>query len=66
MADELAHTAIRFGLGRFNTEDEVDYTIGRVVEEVNRLREISPLYKARKMKLQKQQRVDVKPQERVS
>jgi cysteine desulfurase len=66
VADELAHTAIRFGLGRFNTEDEVDYTIGRVVEEVNRLREISPLYKARKIKLQKRQPVDIKPQERVS
>jgi cysteine desulfurase len=42
--DELAHTSIRFGLGRFNTQEEVDYTIGRVVESVKRLREMSPLY----------------------
>ena len=64
-ADELAHASIRFGLGRFNTEDEVDYTIGRVVEEVNRLREISPLYKTRKMKLEKRP-LESEPQETVS
>jgi cysteine desulfurase len=46
--DELAHTSIRFGLGRFNTEAEVDYTAQRIVDEVRRLREISPLYRARK------------------
>jgi cysteine desulfurase len=46
--DELAHTSIRFGLGRFNTEEEVDYTVRRVVDEVKRLRALSPLYKARK------------------
>jgi cysteine desulfurase len=43
--DELAHSSIRFGLGRFNTEEEVDYTIGRVVEEVTRLRAMSPVYR---------------------
>ncbi len=37
VADELAYSAIRFGLGRFNTEEEIDYTIARVVEEVRRL-----------------------------
>lgn len=64
--EELAHTSIRFGLGRFNTDEEVDYTIRRVVEEVRRLREISPLYKARTAKLRKRQTVDTKLQERVS
>jgi cysteine desulfurase len=42
--DELAHTSIRFGLGRFNTEAEVDYTVQRVAETVDRLREMSPLW----------------------
>jgi len=44
VGDELAHSSIRFGVGRFNTEAEVDYVIGHVVREVNRLREMSPLY----------------------
>jgi len=48
VSDELAHTSIRFGLGRFNTEEEVDYVIGRVVETVKRLRELSPLYEMAK------------------
>lgn len=51
--DELAYSAIRFGLGRFNTEEEIDYTIQRVVEEVRRLREISPVYKAKNAPQQK-------------
>lgn len=46
--DDLAHASIRFGLGRFNTEEEVDFTIGRVAEAVRRLRELSPLYAAGK------------------
>ena len=46
--DDLAHTSIRFGLGRFNTEDEVDYVVARVVETVSRLRELSPLYETAK------------------
>jgi cysteine desulfurase len=44
VGDELAHSSIRFGLGRFTTEDEVDYTTEAVVREVNRLRAMSPLY----------------------
>ncbi len=43
-ADEIAHSSIRFGLGRFNTEAEVDYVAARVIETVKRLRELSPLY----------------------
>jgi cysteine desulfurase len=42
--EELAHSSIRFGLGRFNTEEEVDFVTQRVVDEVRRLRDMSPLY----------------------
>ena len=66
LKDELAHSSIRFGLGRFNTEDEIDYTVQRVVEEVRRLRAISPLYRARMVKSQKRQQAELKQQERVS
>src|SRR5712692_9048055 len=48
VGEDLAHTSIRFGLGRFNTEEEVDYVTSRVVEVVNRLRELSPLYEMAK------------------
>jgi cysteine desulfurase len=48
VGDDLAHTSIRFGLGRFNTEDEVDYVAERVVHEVRRLRDLSPLYEMAK------------------
>ena len=48
VGDELAHGSIRFGLGRFNTEEEVDRVIGRVVSEVKRLRRLSPLYRVAK------------------
>jgi cysteine desulfurase len=46
--DDLAHSSIRFGLGRFNTQEEVDYAAGRVVEIVKKLRELSPAYEAAK------------------
>ncbi len=42
--EELAHTSIRFGVGRFTTEEEVDYVIDLVVDKVRKLREMSPLY----------------------
>ena len=44
IGDELAHSSIRFGLGRFNTEEEVDYVVRLVVEKVKKLRDMSPLY----------------------
>ena len=42
--DDLAHSSIRFGLGRFNTEEEVDYVTAKVIDVVKKLRELSPLY----------------------
>jgi len=48
VGDDLAHTSIRFGLGRFNTEEEVDYVANRVIEVVRKLRELSPLYEMAK------------------
>jgi cysteine desulfurase len=42
--DELAHSSIRFTLGRFTTEEEVDHVLGQVREQVERLRELSPLW----------------------
>ncbi|MGA3023646.1 MAG: IscS subfamily cysteine desulfurase [Bryobacteraceae bacterium] len=46
--DDLAHSSIRFGLGRFNTEEEVDYVGDKVVDVVKKLRELSPLYEMAK------------------
>src|SRR4030095_4774903 len=54
VGDELAHTSIRFGLGRFNTVEEIDYVADRVIREVRRLRELSPLYEMAK------ERIDLK------
>jgi cysteine desulfurase len=48
VGDELAHSSLRFGLGRFNTEEEVEYVIGDVVRAVNHLRDMSPLYEMHK------------------
>ncbi|TKB80797.1 MAG: IscS subfamily cysteine desulfurase, partial [Nitrospira sp.] len=48
VGSDLAHSSIRFGLGRFNTQDEVDYAAKRMIETVTRLREMSPLYEMAK------------------
>jgi cysteine desulfurase len=48
VGEELAHTSIRFGLGRFTTPEEVDFAIDKVVGTVKRLREMSPLYEMAK------------------
>jgi cysteine desulfurase len=47
LGDEIAHSSLRFGLGRFNTEAEIDYTADRLIEVVQNLRELSPLYEAK-------------------
>jgi cysteine desulfurase len=48
VGEDLAHTSIRFGLGRFNTEEEVDYVTEKMVTVVTKLRELSPLYEMAK------------------
>ncbi|MCA1828904.1 MAG: IscS subfamily cysteine desulfurase, partial [Myxococcales bacterium] len=48
VSEDLAHTSIRFGIGRFNTEAEVDYVKKYVVDQVQKLREMSPLYEMAK------------------
>lgn len=48
VGSDLAHSSIRFGLGRFTTDDEVEYTTKRIIETVTRLREMSPLYEMAK------------------
>ncbi len=48
VGSDLAHSSIRYGLGRFNTEEEVEYVIQRSVEIVTKLREMSPLYEMAK------------------
>jgi cysteine desulfurase len=46
--EDMAHSSIRFGLGRFNTDEEVDYVVDLMARSVNRLREMSPLYEMAK------------------
>jgi cysteine desulfurase len=48
VAEDLAHSSIRFGLGRFNTEEEVDYVVDLVSRAVSKLRTMSPLYEMAK------------------
>jgi cysteine desulfurase len=48
VGDDMAVASIRFSLGRFNTEAEVDHVIGRVARAIGRLRDISPLYTSRR------------------
>src|SRR5262252_2115549 len=48
VGEDLAHTSIRFGLGRFNSDEEVDYVTNRLAEVVTKLRELSPLYEMAK------------------
>ena len=64
--EELAHAAIRFGLGRFNTEEEVDYAVRRVVEEVTRLRALSPRCTGVKADMRKGEQGEIKAQGRIS
>lgn len=44
LGDDLAHTSIRFGIGRFNTDEEVDYVAKKMIDVVTKLRELSPLW----------------------
>jgi len=48
VGEDLAHTSIRFGLGRFTTAEEVDYVVDKMVQVVTKLRELSPLYEMAK------------------
>jgi cysteine desulfurase len=48
LGDDLAHSSIRFGIGRFNTEEQIDYVADRIVSVVKKLRELSPLYEMAK------------------
>jgi cysteine desulfurase len=46
--DDLAHSSIRFGIGRFNTQEEIDYVGNKVIDIVKKLRDLSPLYEMAK------------------
>jgi cysteine desulfurase len=44
LGDDLAHSSLRFGLGRYTTDEQIDYTIEQVTNTVNKLRDMSPLW----------------------
>jgi cysteine desulfurase len=44
LSNEMAHSSLRFSLGRYTTEEEVDYTVDQMVKAVKQLREMSPLW----------------------
>jgi cysteine desulfurase len=48
LGDDIAHSSIRFGIGRFNTEEEIDYVAEKLIHVVKKLRELSPLYEMAK------------------
>jgi cysteine desulfurase len=48
LGDDLAHSSIRFGMGRFTTEEEVDYVANLAIDKVKKLRDMSPLYEMAK------------------
>jgi cysteine desulfurase len=48
VGEELAHSSIRFGIGRFNTDEEIEYVANLVIDSVRRLRDMSPLYEMHK------------------
>ncbi len=48
LGDDIAHSSIRFGIGRFNTEEEIDYVAEKLIDVVRKLRELSPLYEMAK------------------
>jgi cysteine desulfurase len=48
LGDDIAHSSIRFGIGRFNTEEEIDYVAEKLINVVRKLRELSPLYEMAK------------------
>ena len=63
LEENLIHSSIRFGLGRFTTEEEIDYTVERIVEEVSRLRRLSPHYEAAKRAAGARREREVKAQQ---
>jgi cysteine desulfurase len=44
VTEDLAHTSLRFGLGRFTTAEEIDFAIEKITKTVLKLRDLSPLY----------------------